>query len=54
MTDIIAIAIIVLIVGAALFYVIKKKKEGAVCIGCPHAGKCNSSKNGGECSCNKD
>ena len=41
MADIIAIAAILVVVGAALFYIIKSKKDGVKCIGCPHAGKCS-------------
>ncbi len=41
MADIIAIAVILIVVGAALYYIIKSKKRGVKCIGCPHAGKCS-------------
>lgn len=41
MTDIIVGLIVVAIVGAALLYIRKEKKRGAVCIGCPHAGNCS-------------
>ena len=44
MIDIIVIAIVVALSGAALGYVIKSKKRGAKCIGCPSGG-CSS------CSC---
>ena len=40
MTDIIVGLIVVLLVGAALLYIRKEKKRGAVCIGCPQAGTC--------------
>lgn len=43
--DIIVILIIALIVGLAAFYVIRSKKKGRKCIGCPYA----STKN---CQCN--
>ena len=42
--EIIAIIIIVLIIGAALFYIIKAKKSGRKCIGCPSSGTCSHSK----------
>jgi len=48
MTDIIIIAVVVLIIGAAAAYVIKAKKSGKKCIGCPDGCSC-SSKN--DCSC---
>lgn len=55
-TEIIAIIVIILIIGAALFYIIKAKKRGQKCIGCPYAKICQSNKNPkGEtnCNCNK-
>ena len=42
MIDIIIIAVIVVIIGLASFYVYKAKKVGKKCIGCPHSGKCPS------------
>ena len=44
---IIAIALIVLIVGGALAYIIHAKKSGKKCIGCPYASSCK-----GNCGCN--
>ena len=49
MGEIIAIAIIAVIVGGAIFYVIKAKKSGKKCIGCPDGCSCNGSC-GGSCS----
>ena len=46
--------IIVAIVGAAVAYIIKEKKKGVKCIGCPMAGTCASKNKGsleGGCSC---
>lgn len=51
MTDIIVIAVIVVILAAAAAYVIKAKKSGKKCIGCPDSGSCPSAKNGSCCSC---
>ena len=42
--EVVAIAVIVLIIGGALFYVIKAKKSGKKCIGCKNTKK-------GGCSC---
>ncbi len=51
LVDIIVIAVIVLIVGAASFYIIKAKKSGKKCIGCPYGDCCTrSGKNGRACS----
>ncbi len=49
MTNLIIIAILVLIIGGAAFYIRRAKKAGASCIGCPCSKECNSKKGG--CSC---
>ena len=41
--DYIAIAVIALIVGASLYYIIRAKKRGEKCIGCPYAKQCAGS-----------
>ena len=41
--DIIAIAVILLVIGAATFYIIKSKKSGKKCIGCPDSSSCSGS-----------
>lgn len=46
LTDIIAGAIVILIVGAAVVYIIRQKKHGVKCIGCPYAESCT----GGGCT----
>ena len=53
MGEIIAIAIIAVIVGGAIFYVIKAKKSGKKCIGCPDGCSCSGSC-GGSCSTKKE
>ncbi|MBQ4557201.1 MAG: FeoB-associated Cys-rich membrane protein [Clostridia bacterium] len=50
MTDVIIVAIIVVIVGLAGFYVYKAKKSGKKCIGCPDGCSCDSA-SGGTCNC---
>ena len=52
--EIIAISIIVLIIGLALFYIIKAKKRGRKCIGCPNSKTCGKKQSpncGGCCGC---
>lgn len=49
MGEVIAIVLIVLAVGGAIFYVIKAKKSGKKCIGCPDGCSCNGCC-GGSCS----
>ena len=49
--DIIAIVVIALIIGGAVAYIIKAKKSGKKCIGCPDSDSCG--KNGTGCNgCN--
>lgn len=40
MADLIVAGILLIIIGAAIAYLIKAKKSGAKCIGCPAGGKC--------------
>ena len=51
MKDIMIIVILVLIVGAAAFYVYKAKKSGQKCIGCPEGCSCNAKNGNGSCCC---
>ena len=46
--DIITVAVIVLIVALAAIYVIKAKKKGKKCIGCPEGGHCDGCCSGNE------
>ena len=48
MTDFIIIAVIACIVGAIIFYLVKSKKKGQKCIGCPYCNQC-----GGNCESKK-
>ena len=50
MADIIIVGILLLIVGGAIFYIVKEKKKGTKCIGCPAAGNCPS-RNGAGTAC---
>ncbi len=40
LTTIAAIAVLALIITLAVRYIIREKKRGAKCIGCPYAGSC--------------
>ena len=54
MENVIIIAVLVIIIGFAAAYVIKAKKSGKKCIGCPDAVGCSpSSCSGCSCHCNK-
>lgn len=41
MENLIIILIVLAIVGLAAAYIIKEKKKGKKCIGCPYAQSCN-------------
>ena len=49
LVDIIAVAVIVLIIGAASAYIVKAKKNGKKCIGCPDSCRCCSNGNKTDC-----
>jgi len=51
LTDIIVIAIIILIVGGATAYIIRAKKRGQKCIGCPDSKACASNSKNGNSTC---
>ncbi|MBR5472949.1 MAG: FeoB-associated Cys-rich membrane protein [Clostridia bacterium] len=44
--DYIVLGIIVIILVAIIIYLVRQKKKGVKCIGCPYGGKCSSC-NGG-------
>jgi len=50
MVTVLAVLVILTIVGLALLYVIKEKRRGVKCIGCPDGATCPHAKNGC-CSC---
>ena len=52
MTDFIVAVIILVILGAALTYIIREKKRGTKCIGCPSGGNCSGQAEGRSCQCN--
>ncbi len=40
MADIIVVGVLVVLVGAATAYIVRAKKKGVACIGCPSCGSC--------------
>ena len=48
MVDFLIVIVLLVILGAAIIYIVKAKKSGAKCIGCPHAKTCGKS---GGCGC---
>ncbi len=49
MANIIALAVIFLVIGGAVAYIIREKKRGKKCIGCPYCSSCASKKGGTAC-----
>lgn len=47
---IIVIAVLALLIGGAVLYVVRSRKKGIHCIGCPHAKSCAK----GSCACRGD
>ena len=45
--DYIILVIVSLMLGLAIVYIVKARKSGQKCIGCPHSKSCS-----GGCSCN--
>ena len=45
MADIIAVLILLVLIGCAVGYIVKAKKSGVKCIGCPAGGTCPGSGN---------
>lgn len=45
MKDLIAVIVILVVVALAIGYIVRSKKKGVKCIGCPSGGKC------GSCNC---
>ena len=57
MTDVIVVGIILIVVGAAVVYIVKAKKSGTKCIGCPAGGNCSGKSIGDSgccCGCHSD
>ncbi len=42
MKNLIVTLIVIAIIALAVFYIIRQKKKGVKCIGCPSGGKCDS------------
>lgn len=47
--DLIVIVILVFLLGSAIAYIIKEKKKGVKCIGCPMAKTCQKNKANTKC-----
>lgn len=56
MADFIVVGILIIIIGAAIIYIIREKKRGTKCIGCPAGCKCSNKSDGHSecCGCHSD
>ncbi len=52
MTNIIIVLVVVVILGLAISYIIREKKSGSKCVGCPHGKSCNTKKDN-SCGCDE-
>lgn len=52
MADFIVIVIVFAILTISICYIIKEKKRGVKCIGCPSGGACSKQQVGKSCNCN--
>ena len=49
MANYIVVAILALVIGGAVYYIYRAKKNGQKCIGCPYSKQCS-----GSCSCSNN
>jgi len=49
MATVIAALILIAVVFFAVRYIVKEKKKGTKCIGCPYAGSCQKHQQGQDC-----
>ena len=55
MANVIVVAVVLGIIGAAIAYIVKEKKKGVQCIGCPAGAECAKRKNvASGCGCHTD
>lgn len=52
MENVIVVAILFVLIVVAIWYIVKEKKKGTKCIGCPYANSCSSKETG--CGCGKN
>ncbi len=51
MENAIIIAILIALIGGAIWYIVRAKRKGVKCIGCPASGNCHSKASGCSCGC---
>lgn len=50
MADLIVVIILIILIGGAVTYIVKAKKKGTKCIGCPACGNCPGSEKHKDCT----
>lgn len=45
--NIIIVVVVLVVLGAAVGYIVREKRRGSKCIGCPYAKTCSRANNGG-------
>ena len=46
MADLVVLAILIIAVAVVVSYIVKEKKRGGKCLGCPYSGSCNKKSSG--------
>ena len=47
--NLIIVAVVLIVLGGVVFYIVREKKKGSKCIGCPYANSCGAGND--KCSC---
>lgn len=51
MKDVVIIAVLIIVLAMSIGYIVKAKKSGARCIGCPASKECGSKSTASSCGC---
>ena len=51
MADVVIVFVLLAVLGGAAAYVIRAKRRGQKCIGCPYGAQCARQHGGAPCSC---
>ena len=54
MKNILLVLVLVAVIGGAVFYIVRAKRKGVKCIGCPAAKTCGGDCKNGCGSCHRD
>lgn len=54
MTNFMVIVVLAIVIGAAIAYIVKEKKKGVRCVGCPYGGTCGKQGTDDCCSCHTE